>query len=136
MERIILILLQTVCICKNKVLKLGGNIEMFSIVTCAWLILGGFLEPTWVLAMKKSNNFKNIMWTVITGFLVVASPFCLSMAMREIPVGTAYAVWTGIGAICTTALGVYLYKESIERRRLFFIFLIIVGAVGLGLGEV
>jgi len=108
---------------------------LFSIIAYAWLILGGFLEPTWVLAMKKSKNFKDLKWTIITGILVLASPYCLSRAMETIPVGTAYAVWTGIGAICTTTLGVLLYKESVERRRLFFIFMIIVGAVGLALVE-
>ena len=109
---------------------------MFSLMAYIWLIIGGLLEPTWVLAMKRSNNFKDKKWTVITAFLVVASPFFLSLAMKEIPVGTAYAVWTGIGAIGTTALGALLYKESVERKRLFFIFVIIVGAVGLGLGGV
>ncbi len=101
-----------------------------------WLIVGGLLEPAWVLAMKKSNNFKDKKWTVITAFFVVLSPFFLSLAMREIPVGTAYAVWTGIGAIGATLLGLLLFKEGVERKRLFFIFLIIIGAVGLGLGGV
>jgi len=101
-----------------------------------WLITGGLLEPVWVLALKRSNNFKDKKWTVITIFFVVLSPFFLSLAMKEIPVGTAYAVWTGIGAIGATVLGIFLYKESVERKRLFFIFLIIVGAVGLGLGGV
>jgi quaternary ammonium compound-resistance protein SugE len=102
----------------------------------SWLIIGGLLEPAWILAMKKSNNFKDKKWTVVTMVLVVASPFFLSLAMREISVGTAYAVWTGIGAIGATALGALLYKESVERKRLFFIFLIIVGSVGLALGGV
>ncbi|MCL2295521.1 MAG: multidrug efflux SMR transporter [Methanomassiliicoccaceae archaeon] len=109
---------------------------MFSIIAYVWLITGGLLEPVWVLSMKKSNNFTDKKWTVLTAFFVVVSPFFLSLAMREIPVGTAYAVWTGIGAIGATALGVFLYKEAVERRRLFFIFLIIVGSVGLGLGGV
>jgi len=109
---------------------------MFGLMAYVWLIVGGLLEPVWVLALKRSNNFKDKTWTVITAFFVVASPFFLSLAMREIPVGTAYAVWTGIGAIGATALGVFLYKESVERRRLLFIFLIIVGSVGLGLGGV
>lgn len=101
-----------------------------------WLIIGGLLEPAWVLAMKRSDNFRDKKWTVITAFFVFASPFFLSLAMREIPVGTAYAVWTGIGAVGATALGIFLYKEPMERRRLFFIFLIIAGSVGLGLGGV
>jgi len=106
---------------------------MFSLMAYTWLIIGGLLEPAWVLAMKKYNVHKNIKWAVITGILILTSPFFLSLAMREIPVGTAYAVWTGIGTIGTTVLGVILYKEMIERKRLFFIFLILVGVVGLGL---
>ncbi|MDR1690766.1 MAG: multidrug efflux SMR transporter [Candidatus Methanoplasma sp.] len=109
---------------------------MFSLMAYVWLIIGGLLEPAWVLAMKKSKNFKDIKWTVITAFFVIASPFFLSLAMREIPVGTAYAVWTGIGAVGATFLGAILYKEPMERKRMFFIFLIIIGAVGLGLGGV
>lgn len=109
---------------------------MFGLMAYIWLIVGGLLEPVWVLAMKKSNNFKDKKWTVITIFFVVASPFFLSLAMREISVGTAYAVWTGIGAIGATVLGILLYKEPMERKRLFFISLIIIGSVGLGLGGV
>lgn len=107
---------------------------MFSVMAYVWLIIGGLLEPAWILAMKKSNNFTDKKWTVITAILVVASPFFLSLAMKEIPVGTAYAVWTGIGAIGATVLGALLYKESVERKRMFFIFLIIIGSVGLALG--
>jgi len=109
---------------------------MFSIIAYIWLIIGGILEPAWILAMKKSKNFKDPKWTVITAILVFASPFFLSLAMREIPVGTAYAVWTGIGAIGAMVLGVLLYKERVERLRLFFISLIIIGTVGLALGGV
>lgn len=101
-----------------------------------WLIIGGLLEPAWVLAMKKSKNFTNVPWTIITAILVVASPFFLSLAMKEIPVGTAYAVWTGIGAIGAIILGVLLYKEPVERKRMFFLCLIIIGSVGLALGGV
>jgi multidrug transporter EmrE-like cation transporter len=111
-----------------------GVHRMFSLIAYFWLIVGGLLEPAWVLSMKKYNNVRNLLWLMITAFFVVLSPFFLSLAMKEIPVGTAYAVWTGIGAICAILAGAFLYKESIERRRLFFIFLIVVGAVGLGLG--
>lgn len=107
---------------------------MFSVMAYFWLILGGVFEPVWVLTMKKSKHFKDPKWTLITIFFIILSPFFLSLAMREIPVGTAYAVWTGIGAIGATLLGLVLYKESVEKKRLFFIFLIIAGCVGLALG--
>jgi multidrug transporter EmrE-like cation transporter len=102
-----------------------------------WLIVGGVLEPSWVFAMKKYNDHRNLQWAIITSFCIITSPFFLSLAIKEgVPVGTAYAVWTGIGAICTTALGILLYKESKERKQLFFIFIIIAGAVGLGWGGI
>jgi quaternary ammonium compound-resistance protein SugE len=107
---------------------------MITILAYVWIIVGGLMEPAWVLALKKSNNFKNIKWTILTLILIFVSPFCLSQAMNEgLDVGVAYVVWTGIGAICTTTLGVVLFKESIDRLRLFFIFMIIAGAVGLGM---
>ncbi|MDR2845994.1 MAG: multidrug efflux SMR transporter [Candidatus Methanoplasma sp.] len=109
---------------------------MFSMEAYFWLIVGGLLEPVWVLAMKKSNNFKDRPWTVITVILVIASPLCLSLAMREVSVGTAYAVWTGIGAIGTVILGYFLYKERIKLWGIFFISLIIIGSVGLALGGI
>jgi len=107
---------------------------LFGVEAYFWLILGGVLEPLWVLAMKKSDNFKNRLWAALAIILIVASPACLALAMKEIPVGTAYAVWTGIGAVGTVVLGVTLYKEKVNWRGILFISLIIIGAVGLGLG--
>ncbi|MDR2698109.1 MAG: QacE family quaternary ammonium compound efflux SMR transporter [Candidatus Methanoplasma sp.] len=110
---------------------------MFTVMAYVWLIIGGLLEPTWILAMKKSNSFRDRKWAAIAAVLIVASPYFLSLSMSEgIPVGTAYAVWTGIGAIGAIVLGALLYKESVEKRCMFFVFLIIIGAVGLGLGGV
>jgi quaternary ammonium compound-resistance protein SugE len=90
----------------------------------------------WVLAMKRSKNFKDRFWTIVTIILIIASPLCLSLAMREVSVGTAYAVWTGIGAIGTVILGYALYKERIKLGGIFFISLIIIGSVGLALGGI
>jgi quaternary ammonium compound-resistance protein SugE len=109
---------------------------MFGIEAYFWLIVGGILEPLWVLTMKKSKNFRDIPWTIVTIILLIASPLCLSLAMREVPVGTAYAVWTGIGAVGTVILGYLLYKEHIKIKGIFFISLIIIGSVGLALGGV
>jgi quaternary ammonium compound-resistance protein SugE len=120
----------------EKEIHQGDTPVMFSLEAYFWLIAGGLLEPTWVLAMKKSKNFKDIPWTIVTIILIVASPLCLSIAMREVPVGTAYAVWTGIGAIGTVILGYLLYKEHINIKGIFFISLIIIGSVGLALGGV
>lgn len=98
-----------------------------------WVIIGGVLEPIWVIGLKRSNNFKNLKWALFTILIMLASPLCLSFAMQEIPVGTAYAVWTGIGAVFTLVAGMIFYKEKIERIQILFIFIIIVGVAGLAL---
>jgi multidrug transporter EmrE-like cation transporter len=91
------------------------------------------MEPAWIQAMKKSDDFKRIGWTIVAVFLIIASPFFLSLAMKEIPIGTAYAIWTGIGVMGATLLGFLYYKEQIGKKRLFFIALIVIGCVCLGL---
>ena len=108
---------------------------MYTMICWAWIIAGGILEPMWVIAMKKSNNFKNIPWAIAAIILILASPFCLSMAMKEMPVGTAYAIWTGMGSIFTVIAGMILYKERVERLKILFIMLIIIGVVGLSISE-
>jgi len=110
-------------------------VKMFSLFAWFWIILGGLFEPVWVVSMKKSENFTKPLWTAATILFIVVSPYCLSLAMKEMPVGTAYAIWTGIGAVFTTIAGFVLYKEKIERRRVFFIFIIVVGVMGLALAE-
>lgn len=101
------------------------------LITMVWLIIGGLLEPCWVIALKKSDSYRNKKWTVIAGFFIILSPYFLSLAMRDCPMGTAYAIWTGIGAVGTVIAGMVLYKEKISRLQIFFLFVIIVGITGL-----
>lgn len=108
---------------------------MFDIIPYLWLILGGLLEPLWVIGMKKSDNFKRRGYAVLTIFLIVASPYCLSVAMQTIPIGTAYAVWTGIGAVGAVLAGLVLYKEKMNLIRIVLILFIITGVTGLALLE-
>lgn len=99
--------------------------------TMIWLIVGGLLEPCWVIALRKSESYTNKKWTVLAAFFIVLSPYCLSVAMLDCPMGTAYAIWTGIGAVGTVLAGMVLYKEKISRMQVFFLFVIIVGITGL-----
>jgi quaternary ammonium compound-resistance protein SugE len=103
---------------------------MFSL---AWvcLILAGIMEPCWVIGMKKSAGFRNVRWTVVTIFFVIASMYLLALAIdMDLPVGTSYAVWTGIGALGVLVAGMILFKERSSLIRIFFIMLIIIGIAG------
>ena len=99
----------------------------------AWilLIIAGLLEPCWAVSMKRSDRFRNVPWTVATIVFLVASLYLLFIIMASIPVGTAYAVWAGIGAVFTLLAGIVIYKEPTDVRRMFFAVLTIVGIVGL-----
>ncbi len=103
------------------------------LLTAVWLIIGGLLEPCWVIALRKSDSYRNRMWAVAAVILIIASPFFLSLAMLDMHMGTAYAIWTGIGSIGTVVAGCLLYKEKIERLQIFFLFVIIAGITGLQL---
>jgi quaternary ammonium compound-resistance protein SugE len=103
---------------------------MFSL---AWifLIIAGLLEPCWVIGMKRSKGFKDLKWTVLMVFFIFASMYLLAIAVDGgLPVGTAYAVWTGIGAVGALVAGIILFKESIALVRIFFIMLMVVGIAG------
>lgn len=99
----------------------------------AWfyLILGGILEIIWMIAMKYSNGFKNFWPSVIVVIALAASMFVVSLAIKSIPMGTAYAIWTGIGAAGGAIAGILLFNESKDWLRLLSITLVIVGIIGL-----
>lgn len=97
------------------------------------LFLAGLLEIAWAIGLKYSEGFTKFwpsFWTVIT---MVASMVLLAIAMKSLPVGTAYAVWVGIGAVGTVVLGVVLFNESADFWRMASVGLIVAGIVGLKL---
>lgn len=81
--------------------------------------------------MERSESFRRIPWTVATALIVIVNLWMLSQAMITIGAGVAYAVWAGIGAVCTFILGIVLYKDPVSIKRTLFIASIIVGIVGL-----
>ena len=99
----------------------------------AWLILfvAGLLEVVWAVAMKASAGFTRLPYTVLTLAAAWMSFWLLGLAMRCLPVGTAYAVWTGIGAIGAAVLGIVLFDEPATLARVGCIALIAVGILGL-----
>ncbi len=99
----------------------------------AWFILvaAGLFEVGFTTCLKLSDNFTNYKWSI--GFFVCISLsfMLLNKAIQTIPMGTAYGVWTGIGAVGTALVGIIWFKESADFWRLFFIFLLIGSIVGL-----
>lgn len=99
----------------------------------SWFILfiAGLFEIAWAIGLKYSEGFSKPVVSVFTIITMIISMALLSYSVKTLPVGTAYAVWTGIGAVGTAILGIFLFNESREFMRIFFIFLIIAGIVGL-----
>lgn len=100
-----------------------------------WVLVGGFLEPLWVIGLKKYNDTHNLAWGAFAVVLMIVSPGCLTFAMQGMSVGVAYAIWTGIGTVMTVISGVVLYKERLDRLKILFIFMVIVGVAGLELSS-
>jgi quaternary ammonium compound-resistance protein SugE len=95
------------------------------------LIIAGLLEVGWAIGLKYSEGFTRLWPSVFTVVTMALSVFLLAVAMRSLPVGTAYAVWTGIGAVGTVILGIVLFGESASFARLVCVGLIIAGIAGL-----
>ncbi|MFA5312807.1 MAG: multidrug efflux SMR transporter [Methanomassiliicoccales archaeon] len=97
-----------------------------------FLILAGALEPIWVVSMKLSEGFTQVIWAASTFIFLFGSMYFLAQALRsKIPMGTAYSIWVGVGAVGALIAGIILFDESSEAIRLGFVLLIIVGIVGL-----
>ena len=103
----------------------------------AWVILfvAGAFETVWALALKESDGFSKLGPTLLFLVSLVISMGLLAIALRELPVGTGYAVWTGIGAVGAALAAIVLFGESAALTRLIPIGLIAIGIVWLALGE-
>ncbi|AFR49871.1 DMT family transporter [Gordonia sp. KTR9] len=101
----------------------------------AWLVLvtAGLVEIIYMAALEKSNTFTRPLWTAVFVVGVVISMAGVAYAIRSIPLGTAYAVWVGIGAVGTAIYGILYLREPAGLARLGCIFLILIGVVGLNL---
>ena len=99
----------------------------------AWiiLILAGILEIGWAIGLKYTDGFTKLVPTVLTAGSMVASVVLLGIAMRTLPLGTAYAIWTGIGTVGTVIFGIVLFAEPATAVRLGCIALIVTGIAGL-----
>ncbi|HEX4872285.1 MAG TPA: multidrug efflux SMR transporter [Nevskiaceae bacterium] len=98
-----------------------------------WLLAAGVFEVGFTTCLKLSENFSRWPWTVGFWICAAASFSLLSKAITTIPLGTAYAVWTGIGAFGTALIGIVFFKDPLTFWRLFFLFLLIAAVIGLKL---
>src|SRR5690349_12513511 len=103
----------------------------------AWFILflAGLFETGWAIGLKYTEGFTRLWPTVWTVFAMIVSLWLLGIAVKTLPVGTAYSVWVGVGAVGTVALGIALLDEPANAARLFSVGLIIAGIIGLKLAS-
>lgn len=104
-------------------------------MSIAWfaLIIAGLFEIVWATGLKYTDGFTRLIPSLITVVFALASFYLLAYAMKEIPMGTAYVIWVGIGAVGTVILGILLFNEGASFMRIFFLCLVIAGIIGLKL---
>ena len=96
-----------------------------------YLALAGILECGWAIGLKYTEGFTKPVPTVLTVICMIASVVLLGLAVRDLPIGTAYAIWTGIGTLGAVILGIILFNDPATAARLFCIGLILAGIIGL-----
>lgn len=101
----------------------------------AWLylFLAGLMEVGWAIGLKYTHGWTRPIPSALTILSMVGSMVLLAKALKVLPIGTAYAVWVGIGAAGTAILGIYLFQESVAPARLFFLLMLLVAIAGLKL---
>jgi quaternary ammonium compound-resistance protein SugE len=104
----------------------------------AWiyLVIAGLFEVGFTTSLKFSNNFTNVKWSIAFFVCISLSFFFLNQSIQKIPLGTAYAVWTGIGAVGTAIIGIFYFSEPSDFWRVFFIMMLIGSIIGLKLVSV
>jgi quaternary ammonium compound-resistance protein SugE len=104
-------------------------------ISMAWvyLVIAGLLETGWAIGLKYTDGFRRPVPSILTIIAIAASMILLALAARTIPIGTAYAIWVGIGAVGAVILGIILFDEPRDMGRMLFVGLLIVSLVGLKL---
>lgn len=98
-----------------------------------YLFVAGLFEISWAVGLKFTHGFTNIIPSILTVIGMICSFYFLALALKHLPLGTAYAIWTGIGTVGTVVFGIILFKEPVTAMRLVCIALIISGITGLKL---
>lgn len=107
--------------------------ELSKSVAWVLLIMAGLFEVAWAIGLKYSAGFTRLTPSILTAAAVIASMGLLGLAARSLPIGTAYAVWTGIGTVGAVLLGILLFWDSHSMLRLACVALILIGIIGLKL---
>lgn len=96
-----------------------------------FLIIAGLFEVMWAIELKYSKGFTNLIPSILTIIGLIASFYFLSISIKSWPLGSAYAIWTGIGTVGTVIFSIILFKETVNIMQIFCIILIVVGIIGL-----
>lgn len=99
------------------------------------LIIAGLLEVCWSIGLKYTNGFTNPVPSILTGSAIVLSMYLLAKSATTIPIGTAYPIWVGIGALGAAIGGIIFFKESASPLKIFFILLLLTSIIGLKLSS-
>lgn len=104
-------------------------------VTTSWIILiiAGLLEVCWAIGLKYTEGFTKLVPSIFTIVTLALSMYCLATAAKTLPIGTAYAIWVGIGALGAAILGMVLFHESASPARMAFLVLLLISIIGLKL---
>lgn len=99
----------------------------------AWIYLAiaGVLEVGWAIGLKYTEGFTKLIPSILTAISLAGSMYLLALAAKTLPIGTAYGVWVGIGALGAAILGIILFQEPATAKRLFFLALLLISIVGL-----
>ncbi|CAN5564343.1 quaternary ammonium compound efflux SMR transporter SugE [soil metagenome] len=102
-------------------------------VTTAWILLvvAGLLEVCWAIGLKYSEGFTKVIPSVFTVITLSASMYLLARATQVLPIGTAYGIWVGVGALGAATFGIFLFDESASPVKIFFLILLLTSIVGL-----
>ncbi len=102
-------------------------------VSMAWVLLfiAGLFEIGWAIGLKYTNGFTNLVPTLLTISSMIISMYLLGKAASILPIGTAYAVWVGIGAVGAAVLGILLFRESVAPMKIFFLVTLLISIIGL-----
>ncbi|MGC4017943.1 MAG: quaternary ammonium compound efflux SMR transporter SugE [Muricomes sp.] len=96
-----------------------------------YLTIAGIFEVVWAIGLKYSHGFTKLIPSIVTIVGMIISFYLLALATKTLPIGTAYAVWTGIGALGTVILGIVFFHEPLTLLRVLFLFMILIGILGL-----
>lgn len=101
------------------------------VLAWVYLFFAGLLEVCWAIGLKYTDGFSKLLPSLFTWLAIAGSMFLLAKAVQSLPIGTAYAIWVGIGALGTAIMGIILFQELVSVLRVLFLILLLVSIIGL-----